>query len=71
VEPSRGDLQASYYSFLLRLWRAEGKHQVEWHSQVDHLATGRRVTFDTLEKLLDFLRVQTSDRLPDKGGGTS
>jgi hypothetical protein len=48
-----------YTSYLLRLWREERAEAVAWHSQVDHIQSGRRWSFDTLEQLLDFLRGQT------------
>jgi hypothetical protein len=49
-----------YASFLVRLWRQIGGElenaSVEWHGEIEHIQTGKRRAFDTLEDLLDFLR---------------
>ncbi len=48
-----------YASFLIRLWRearAAGMPAGEWHSEIEHIQSGRRWTFDTMEELLDFFR---------------
>jgi hypothetical protein len=50
-----------YHSYLLRLWSEEQAGSTEWHSQIDHIQSGRRWSFDTLDKLLDFLNRQTED----------
>ncbi len=50
-----------YHSFMLRLWRDDQADDCEWHSQVDHMQSGRRWSFDTVETLLDFLRRQAED----------
>ena len=51
-----------YASFLIRLWRERGLERqgpsAEWHSEVEHIQTGQRWSFDTLDELLDFLRRQ-------------
>lgn len=49
----------SYHAYLLRLWSEEKEGGEEWHSQVDHIQSGRRYSFDTLDNLLEFLRQQT------------
>jgi hypothetical protein len=49
----------SYYAFLLRLWREDEEQEVKWHLQLDHIQSGRRMNFDTLDKLLEFLRQLT------------
>ena len=59
-------MDAHYQSYLLRLWREKHESQVEWHSQVDHIPSGRRMTFTTLKELLDFLRQQTVEPPPHK-----
>jgi hypothetical protein len=50
---------ATYHAYLLRLWREEKEGTIQWHSQIDHIQSGRRWSFDTLDRLLDFLRRQT------------
>jgi len=54
-----------YASFLIRLWREADPmmHELttDWNSEVEHIQTGRRWTFDTLDELLDFLRRQAED----------
>lgn len=54
-----------YASFLIRLWR-EGAIGVEdrtagWHGEDEHIQTGERWEFDTLERMLDFLHLQADD----------
>ena len=47
-----------YASFLVRLWR-EGntpKIAVVCHGEVEHIQSGRRWTFGTLDETLSFLR---------------
>lgn len=57
-----------YASLLIRLWRSDGTNPLEgsgeWHSEVEHIQTGERWEFVTLEELLDFLRREATDRLP-------
>ncbi len=52
-----------YASFLIRLWREESADQsegaIDWQSEVEHVQTGERWAFDTLEELLTFLRKAT------------
>jgi hypothetical protein len=54
-----------YASFLIRLWREESAHPVstpiDWHSEVEHIQTGERWEFETLEELLTFLRREAGD----------
>ncbi len=49
-----------YASFLIRLWRETAPDAAEvtsdWHSEVEHIQTGERWSFDTLDAMLGFLR---------------
>ena len=49
-----------YASFLIRLWREAGADTtallIDWCSEVEHIQTGQRWTFSTLDELLEFLR---------------
>jgi hypothetical protein len=51
-------------SFLIRLWReaeAEtGSLPADWHCEVEHIQTGQRWRFDTLNELLEFLHRQAA-----------
>ena len=51
-----------YASFLIRLWRERNPELPEsvadWHSEVEHIQSGRRWIFSTLDELLGFLRRQ-------------
>jgi hypothetical protein len=55
----------TYISFLIRLWREESPELPEataaWEGEVEHIQSGRRWTFDTLDELLSFLRRQAED----------
>lgn len=48
-----------YASFLIRLWRERGLPRREpvgdWCIEVEHVQSGRKWSFDTLEELLGFL----------------
>ena len=61
----------TYASFLVRLWR-EGDAELpapaaDWQGEVEHIQSGRRWTFSTLEELLDFL--QRPAKAPEAPGG--
>lgn len=49
-----------YASFLIRLWRQTGPlsevNPGDWQSEVEHIQSGQRWKFHTLEDLLIFLR---------------
>jgi hypothetical protein len=49
-----------YASFLIRLWREAGADTrvllTDWCSEVEHIQTGQRWTFGTLDELFEFLR---------------
>lgn len=52
-----------YASFLVRLWRATGEDTTQaptgWQSEVEHIQSGQRWTFQSLEDLQEFLRQET------------
>ena len=54
-----------YASFLIRLWRQTGPlnpdRPGEWQSEIEHIQTGQRWKFSTLEELLDFMRQQAGE----------
>ena len=54
-----------YASFLLRLWRetiADGGDVTgAWHIEVEHIQTGERQDFSTLDELVAFLRQKTEN----------
>ena len=54
---------AEYTSFLVRLWCEPDQEQPEavanWQGEVEHIQSGQRRTFDTLDEALGFLRRQT------------
>ena len=54
-----------YVSFMIRLWREKCPEPPEttadWQGEVEHIQTGRRWSFDTLDELLCFLRRQSED----------
>jgi hypothetical protein len=55
----------TYISFLIRLWREESPEvlqpAVDWQGEVEHIQSGRRWTFSTLDGLLSFLRRQAEE----------
>jgi hypothetical protein len=56
---------AAYVSFLIRLWRERSLEHPEevadWQGDIEHIQTGQRWTFGTLDELLSFLRRQVED----------
>ena len=52
-----------YASFMIRLWRENDPQssspKSDWLSEVDHIQSGGHWTFNTLDELLDFLRIQS------------
>lgn len=58
----------TYASFLVRLWREgdpeRGIPAADWQGEVQHIQTGQRCSFATLEELLGFLRQATEEGKP-------
>lgn len=54
-----------YASFLLRIWRQGHSDapagETVWQSELEHIQTGDRWTFETPDELLMFLRHQTEE----------
>jgi hypothetical protein len=52
----------TYLSFLVRMWREEDPKRPQrighWQGEIEHIQTGQRWTFDSLDALLAFLRQQ-------------
>jgi len=63
-----------YTSFLVRLWRdprpQPSERPAAWQGEVEHIQSGRRSTFDSLDDLLDILHRQVAalggDRVADE-----
>jgi hypothetical protein len=51
---------ADYRSYLVRIWREPKQGQSattsDWHGTIEHLQSGRRWTFATLEEMMDLWR---------------
>ena len=56
------NIQFAYASYLIRLWRQTGPlnpdHPGDWQSEIEHIQSGQRWKFNTLDDLLVFLRQQ-------------
>ena len=53
-----------YASFLIRLWRSVDRTEdkdLDWHSEVEHIQSGKSWLFCTLSDLEAFLRQQAID----------
>jgi hypothetical protein len=59
--------QPDYLSYLLRLWRMQGK-AAAWRCSVESPHTGERLGFGSLDELFAFLREQTGP-MPDNKCG--
>lgn len=51
--------RAEYVSFLVRLWRAPAEDR-EWLAQAEHIPSGERRYFASLEELFAFIREQAA-----------
>ena len=58
--------QLRYKSFLIRLW-TEREPEAEWVAQVEHIPSGERELFTSLDGLFDFIRSQTGQRRSGDG----
>ncbi len=52
-----------YASFLIRLWREGSPSDAsqEWRGEVEHIQSGQRWSFNTLDEMLSFVRQQAED----------
>ena len=57
--------RATYLSFLIRIWSTERGEKLSdsnvWQCEVEHIQTGRRWSFDSIEELYNFLQLFTAD----------
>ena len=51
--------QPDYLSYLLRLWREDGKKASNWWASLESALTGKRYVFPCLIELFAFLQRQT------------
>jgi hypothetical protein len=51
--------QPTTHSYLLRLWPTGSAGQQVWRASLEHVQTGERLGFATLEQLFVFLMQQT------------
>jgi hypothetical protein len=51
--------QPDYLSYLLRLWREDGKGSTDWRASLESALTGKRYVFPSLMELFAFLQRQT------------
>ena len=54
--------QPDYLSYLLRLWREDGKGPTSWWASLESARTGKRHVFPCLQELFAFLQRQTVSR---------
>lgn len=57
-----------YLSYLLRMWRAQEEGREVWRASLQHVETGERASFRSLEELFAYLRQQTGV-VPDEEQG--
>jgi hypothetical protein len=67
----------AYQSYLVRLWRHPGEDRApepgqasqDWHGEIEHIQSGQRWMFTTLDELLAFWRRQLCEaEAPQKYG---
>lgn len=54
----KSDGKQQYFSFMLRMWRANGEGEAAWRASLESPHTGERIGFASLEELFIFLRQQ-------------
>jgi hypothetical protein len=59
LEPAMTSEQPDYLSYLLRLWREDGKGSTDWRASLESALTGKRHVFPSLIELFAFLQRQT------------
>ena len=47
-----------YFSFMLRMWQADGEAETTWRASLESPHTGERIGFASLGELFTFLRQQ-------------
>jgi hypothetical protein len=62
--------QATYLSYLLRLWSIRIDGETAWRASVESAQTDRRQAFTNLEQLFEFIRRETA-RTSDQTGASS
>ena len=52
-----------YKSFLLRLWRETNDQspRTDWRAEIEHIQSGERWGFNTLDEMLEFLQQEMDD----------
>jgi hypothetical protein len=59
-------LPEAYASYLIRLWHgpcrvpAQAAPHAPWQAEIEHIQTGQRWMFDTLDDALSFFRLQAT-----------
>lgn len=48
--------QTDYLSYLLRLWRENGKEQTAWRASLERSRTAKRQAFPSLDELFEHLQ---------------
>jgi hypothetical protein len=64
--PQEPEEEKDYRSYLLRLWRAEGRGMAVWRASLRSAQTGRSVAFANLEELFEYLRADTDPESPHR-----
>jgi hypothetical protein len=62
-----------YMAYLLRIWCEEGNDQPVWRASVEVPGPGEQQVFPSFEALVDFLKAQMAEQMPDssnEGSGT-
>jgi hypothetical protein len=58
-----------YQSYLLRLWEVEVNGAPAWRASLEHVKTGERCNFSSLEALFSYLEQSTRGMLIANQGG--
>jgi len=60
-----------YFSFMLRVWRANGEGEAAWRASLESPHTGERIGFASLGELFGYLKVKIKevDHASEEGPG--
>ena len=54
-------MKENYLSFLLRIWKSGVPENPDWRLSIENSLTRERVAFDSLEGLVEYLKVKVSE----------
>ena len=60
------EVPAVYYSYVLRLWNSHSEEGATWRASLQDVQTDERVSFASIEELIDYLWTLAADAGEDR-----